>query len=482
MRELFIGFYFFLLFFVAFYGIQIYWLVFLYLRHRNRPHLKPPDNLARPMITVQLPVYNEKAVVVRLIHAVTRFNWPTDRFEIQVLDDSDDVTTSLIEQEVDRLQHEGIPIHHIRRPNRDGFKAGALANGMATAHGEFIAIFDADNLPHPDFLKQLMPYFRDTSVGLVQARWGFLNRNASLLCRAQALFLDAHFYIEQMARSRGNLPMNFNGTAGIWRREVIDKAGGWQFDTLTEDLDLSYRAQMAGYRFLFIDDVEVPTELPSSIRAFKIQQHRWARGAMETGLKLLPTIWRSSLPLRSKIAASFHLTQKSVAVALLLLSIMLMPALYLRMEGGAWKLLLVDLPIFLAGAGSMSLFYGLAYRRGCTDKSGCSRLILPLLTSLGIGLSVNNTFALIGALFGRSRHFVRTPKSGQTESDRIGLPANYKVPFDHSVWVETLLAVYAVCAVGCAVDAGLLASVPFLLTFAFGYSYYSVVSIKERHA
>lgn len=481
MRELFIGFYFFLLFFVACYGIQIHWLVILYLRHRNRPHLKPVDNLARPMITVQLPVYNERAVVVRLIQAVARFDWPIDKIEIQVLDDSDDETTSLIEQEVARLRREGIRIDHIRRTGRAGYKAGALENGLATARGEFIAVFDADNLPHADFIKQLMPYFNDPAVGLVQARWGFLNRYTSLLCRAQALFLDAHFYIEQMARSRGNLPMNFNGTAGIWRRVAIEDAGGWQFDTLTEDLDLSYRAQLAGYRFLFIDDVEVPTELPTSIRAFKTQQHRWAQGAMETGLKLLPTIWRSSLPLRSKVASSFHLTQKSVAVALMFLSIMLVPALYLRMEGGAWKLLVIDLPMFLAGVGSMSLFYGLAYRRGCTEKSGWSKLILPLLTSLGIGLSVNNTFALFAALFGRSRHFVRTPKSGQTGSDRTGLPAEYTVSFDHTVWVETILAIYAICAVGCAVEAGLAASVPFLATFAFGYSYYSIVSIRERY-
>jgi cellulose synthase/poly-beta-1,6-N-acetylglucosamine synthase-like glycosyltransferase len=343
-------------------------------------------------------------------------------------------------------------------------------------------VFDADNLPHPDFLMKLMPYFNDTSVGLVQARWGFLNRDASLLCRAQALFLDAHFYVEQMARSRGNLPMNFNGTAGVWRREAIARGGGWEFDTLTEDLDLSYRAQMAGFRFLFIDDVEVPTELPSSIRAFKTQQHRWARGAIETGLKLLPTIWRSSMPLRSKVAATFHLTQKSVAVALMLLSIMLAPALYLRMEGGAWKLLVIDLPIFLAGTGSMSLFYGLAYRRGCARRSGWSKLILPLLTSLGIGLSVNNTLAILGALFGCSRHFVRTPKSGQTGIERTGLPDGYNVSFDHTIWIETLLAIYAIGAVGCAVDTGLVASIPFLLTFAFGYSYYAVVSIRERYA
>ncbi|MDH4034121.1 MAG: hypothetical protein OEV80_10015, partial [candidate division Zixibacteria bacterium] len=248
-----------------------------------------------------------------------------------------------------------------------------------------------------------------------------------------------------------------------------------------EDLDLSYRAQLAGYRFLFVDDVEVPTELPSSIRAFKTQQHRWARGAMETGLKLLPAIWRSQLPMRSKIASSFHLTQKSVAVALMLLSIMLVPALYFRIEGGAWKLLMIDLPIFLAGAGSMSIFYGLAYRRGSPAGNGWSKLILPLLTSLGIGLSVNNSLAIMGAVFGRRRHFVRTPKSGCREQDRTKLPAEYKVPFDHTVWVETMLAMYAVCAVGCAVDAGLAASVPFLLTFAFGYSYYSVVSIRELH-
>jgi hypothetical protein len=318
-------------------------------------------------------------------------------------------------------------------------------------------------------------------VGLVQARWSFLNRNESLLCQAQALFLDAHFYIEQAARSQGGLPMNFNGTAGVWRRCAIEAAGGWQFDTLTEDLDLSYRAQLAGYRLLFVDDIDVPTELPSSIRAFKTQQHRWARGAMETGLKLLPSILSSSMSRPMKLASAFHLTQKSVAPALLLLSLLLVPALYLRMEGGALKLLMIDLPIFLAGTGSMSVFYGLAYRRAKSERSH-GGLILPLLTSLGIGLSVNNSLAILAALVGRRRRFIRTPKSGHVGTGKTPLPHDYRIGFDHSVWAETLLATYALSAIGYAVFAGLLASLPFLITFAFGYSYYSVVSIKESYA
>jgi len=474
--------YFFLLFVIAFYGVHIYWLIWLYLRNRSAAESIEPLRGPLPRVTVQLPVYNERAVVVRLIRSAAKLAWPQELLEIQVLDDSDDSTSELAADEVARLRAEGYRIAHIRRTDRSGYKAGALAHGLQLSFGEFVAIFDADNLPRPDFLTKAMGHFADPQVGLVQARWSFLNRAESILCRAQALFLDSHFFVEQSARCRGGLFMNFNGTAGIWRRQAIESAGGWQADTLTEDLDLSFRAQMAGWRFVLAEEIDVPTELPGSIRAFKSQQFRWAKGAFETGLKLLPGILRSDLPRRIKIASFFHLTQKIVSLVVLLLSIMLIPALFFRMETGLFKVLALDLPIFLAATGSMSAFYGLAHKREQKDRSWRSSFLLPVLTSVGIGLAVNNASAIFSAVFSRRNQFVRTPKSGGTDHLAAATPSDYRVRFDYTGKIEGLLALYAIGAVACAISLDLYFSVPFLLTFAFGYIYFSLLSIKERYA
>jgi cellulose synthase/poly-beta-1,6-N-acetylglucosamine synthase-like glycosyltransferase len=415
-----------------------------------------------------------------LIRAVAAFDWPSDRLQIQILDDSTDNTSRIAREETTRLQGRGVWIEHIRRSDRTGFKAGALANGLATARGEFVAVFDADNLPRPDFLRKTLPYFSDSRIGLVQARWSFLNRGRSLLCRAQALFLDAHFYIEQAARSKGGLFLNFNGTAGVWRRRAIDTAGGWHHDTLTEDLDLSYRAQMAGWRLVFVEDVDVPTELPESIRSFKAQQFRWAKGAVETARKVLPGIFRSRLPLRIKLASFAHLTQKSVSIALLALSVLLVPALYIRLEGGLWKLFLIDLPIVVLGTGSMSLFYSLAYRRERASGSILDSLILPVLTSIGIALSVNNSLAVALAFTKRRREFIRTPKSGTSGGQRRGIPTDYMIPFDHSLRAEVFFALYALTAIVVALAVRLYPSVPYLVTFCAGFTFFSYLSIRER--
>ncbi|MBD3402853.1 glycosyltransferase [candidate division GN15 bacterium] len=481
MRDLFLVGYFFLLFYIAFYGAHLYWLIRLYLKHRHERYPTPPPADKLPVVTVQLPIYNERYVVTRLIRSITAFDWPKDRLEIQVLDDSDDDTSTRAADEVARWQAEGFDIHHIRRSHRTGFKAGALADGMTSARGEFVAIFDADNVPHPDFLNKTIPHFQNDRIGLVQARWSFLNRDESLLCRAQALFLDSHFYIEQAARSRGGLFMNFNGTAGVWRAAAITEAGGWQSDTLTEDLDLSYRAQMAGWRMRFLEDVEVPTELPSSIRAFKAQQFRWTKGAIETGRKVLGKLIRSDQPVRIKLASCWHLTQKTIALALLLLSIMLVPALYIRAEGGMLKLLLIDLPIFLLGTGSMSLFYSLAYRRSKQAGTAITNLVLPVLTSIGIALSVNNSLAIIAALTGRHKSFVRTPKTGTTGRLALSLSSDYRVPFDLSVRAELFFACYAFGAILLAMVTGLYMSVPYLTTFAVGFTFFSYLSLRERY-
>ncbi|MFQ5499883.1 MAG: glycosyltransferase family 2 protein [Candidatus Zixiibacteriota bacterium] len=480
MKSAFIMFYFSLLGFVVLYGVNTYWLITIYLKHRKKPDEAPDGPLARsqfPQVTIQLPVYDEMRVAVRLIEAARQLDWPAEQLEIQVLDDSTDITSDLIRGHIESVSDPRIAYLH--RSDRQGYKAGALAAGLKVASGEFIAVFDADNLPHPDFLRRALLPFNDESVGLVQTRWGFLNRDESLLCRAQALFLDAHFLIEQFARYRGGMLFNFNGTAGIWRRRAIADAGGWQFDTLTEDLDLSLRAQLAGWRFAYLNRYTVPTELPNSIAAFKSQQYRWAKGAVQTGLKLLPTILRHHLPLRAKVGAVFHVYSKALSLALLLLAVLLIPALYIRLESGMQKLLLIDFPIFIVGTGSVTLFYSLAHRAGGGKRSLKQMLTLPMLTSLGIALAVNNCRALLSALLGRHSSFVRTPKSGSTDSKYLSLPRAYNIGGDITLWIEIFLACYSFVALVLAFEQGLYFTVPFMATFFIGYYYFSYRGLRD---
>jgi cellulose synthase/poly-beta-1,6-N-acetylglucosamine synthase-like glycosyltransferase len=480
LKTLFLTFYFFLLFYIALYGVHLYWLIFLYWKHRREVIVRKCSGPDYPIVTVQLPIYNERLVARRLVQAVAAFDWPKDRLEIQILDDSTDDTTDILAQEVARLRACGYSINHLRREIRNGYKAGALQDGLRRSRGEYIAIFDADNIPRPDFLKETVSCFTSPDLALVQARWGFLNRGTSLLCRAQALFLDAHFFIEQSARSRGGLCMNFNGTAGVWRKQAIIDAGGWRFDTLTEDLDLSYRVQMRGWRMILADDVVVPTELPAAIRSFKSQQYRWARGAIETARLILPCLHASQLSARQKIAATFHLTQKTVSVALLLLSLLLIPALFLRTEGGMIRLLFLDIPIFLAGTGSMSIFYGLAYGHVRIRRSVRDILVLSTLTSVGIALSLNNALAVLFGLFSRSRVFIRTPKSGAIGVDQMAIPQDYRLAFDHTILGEFGLALYSTAAILAALIMKIFFSIPFLMTFAFGFAYFAWLSYHER--
>ncbi len=481
MRSEFLVFYFSLLGLLCLFGIHLYWLLILYRRHhRTKP--EKPELTSRPYVTVQLPLYNEKRVARRLIEAVANFQWPQDKLEIQVLDDSTDETTELAGEVIAELCARGHDVKLIHRDCRDEYKAGALANGLKTASGEFVAVFDADNIPPRDFLIESLPYFADKTIGMVQARWDFVNRNQSLLCRAQALFLDSHFGIEQLARSRGGLLLNFNGSAGIWRTKAIVESGGWSGKTLTEDLELSFRAQLAGWRFIYLDDLLVPTELPASVHGFRAQQYRWAKGAVETALIMLPTIWRSMIPLRQKIAASMHLTHKFINLVMVALAVTLVPALYLRLEGGIEKLFLIDLPIFLLGAGSMSLFYGVSFRRMNKNPRLRDMLILPFLTSLGVALAVNNTRAVLSALMRRRSEFIRTPKTGvdkEAVESNEALPSAYRLPRDGSVHIEAALALYATFSVAAALSLHLYFTAPFLATFAVGYSYLSVLNYRE---
>lgn len=368
-----------------------------------------------PMVTVQLPIRNEADVVEDLLDAVAALDWPADLLHIQVLDDSDDETVELVARKAAALREQGVHIEHVCRPQRTGFKAGALQHGLHTAPGELIAILDADFRPRADFLRRTVPHLlAEPGLGLVQARWGHLNRGASLFTRAQAFHLDAHFTIEQRARSHAPLLMGFNGTAGVWRRQAIEAAGGWSADSLTEDLDLSFRAQLAGWRVRYLDDVEAPAELPEDVRAIRTQQHRWMKGGAQVARKLLGPLWRSSTPVLGKLQGSVHLLGGTVflaVVVLLLLSPLLGPLGSRVPTLATWTLpALIGLQCALA---VLVLFYGTTCVRRAGGR-GVVRMLsdfVPFL-SLSTGLALHNSAAVIDGWVGGDSPFVRTPKRG----------------------------------------------------------------------
>lgn len=462
---------------LALYGVHRSVLLWLYLRHRRRQVLPAPP-AEWPTVTVQLPLYNEKYVARRLIDAVCRLDYPRHLLEIQVLDDSTDDTRERVARRVAHHRRRGINIHHLHREDRSGYKAGALAAGLAQAQGKLVAVFDADFVPAPDFLKATVPSFQDSQVGMVQARWEHLNRGYSLLTRIQAILLDGHFLIEHTARQRSGCFFNFNGTAGIWRRRAIEEAGGWQHDTLTEDLDLSYRAQLAGWKFLYLPQVAVPSELPVDIDGFKSQQHRWAKGSVQTGRKLLARVLRAPLPWRVKSEAVVHLTNNGAYPLMLLLSLLVFPAMYLRRGDPFNTLLWVDLPLFLAATGSVLLFYSVSQAvRG--DGSWRRLCYLPLLLGVGIGLSVNNSRAVLGGLVQRGGVFYRTPKySIQDHGRQKTRPRGYRAVRSLSWWLEGLVFAYLACCCWAACSFGMWLSLPFLLLFLQGYGYMFWLSLQ----
>ncbi len=418
-----------------------------------RARVEPPTAPVRARVTVQLPIFNERFVVERLLRTTAELDW--DDLEIQVLDDSTDETRHIAARVVRELRSQGVEIVHLHRRDRGGFKAGALEAGLATATGEFVAIFDADFLPQPDFLRRAMPCFR-ADTGMVQARWGHLNRDESWLTRLQAILLDGHFVIEHAARHASGRWFNFNGTAGIWRREAIEDAGGWQHDTLTEDLDLSYRAQLRGWSFVFLPDLVVPAELPSSTDAFLAQQHRWAKGSIQTARKLLPRLLRASVPARLKLEATAHLAA-NLAYPLVLLLAVLTPLVGLSRDrlGVSW-LGGLDLAVFLLATASVAAFYGISQR-----KQGRAAWGVPMTLALGIGLAWRQSLAVLEALLGRPSPFVRTPKgasSGQTYAaearNRVG---------------ELALFSWQALGIGLSLASGQWASLPLQLLFLVGF-------------
>src|SRR5688500_682720 len=437
-----LGLYFLTLVILAVFGLHRYIMVFLYFRHRDRRAVPLPLPAKLPRVTVQLPLYNEMYVVDRLLESVARIQYPRELLEVQVLDDSNDETVEIAKAAVDRHRENGLDIVYIHRDDRSGYKAGALGAGLEVAKGEFILIFDADFVAPPDILEKAIGQFSDPKVGMVQVRWGHLNRDYSLLTQVQSILLDGHFILEHGGRNRAGRFFNFNGTAGIWRREAIVDGGGWQHDTLTEDLDLSYRTQMKGWRFVFLQDVISPAEIPVEMNSFKSQQHRWAKGSIQTCKKLLPKILASSLPLPIKIEATFHLTANFAYPLMILLSLLMFPAMVIRYNMGFYEMLIVDVPLFIGATMSVCSFY-LTSQREIFEKEWKSRVkYLPAVLSAGIGLSVNNAKAVLEALVGHQSEFTRTSKYRVEAQGDDWRHKRYKCSVNFVPFIEIWLGAY----------------------------------------
>ncbi len=452
--------------------------------HRKYGHKNPvPDSEFKPdkLVTIQLPLYNEMYVIERLIDAVCEIDYPKDKMEIQVLDDSTDETTAIVAKVVEEKKKLGFDISHIRRGSREGFKAGALKEGMKIAKGEYIAIFDADFIPQKEFLKKTLSYFTDDKVGMVQSRWEHLNGDYSIITKAQALALDGHFVIEQTVRNKSGFFINFNGTGGVWRKKCIEDAGNWHADTLTEDLDLSYRAQLIGWRFVFLKDFTSPAELPSEINALKAQQFRWTKGAVETAKKILPLVWKSKVPLRVKLQSTFHLTNNLVFPFILLAAILNVPLIFIK-NSGAHELYFAMMSLFVLAFVSSFLFYLYSQKDIHTDWR--KRIVLfPLFMAGSMGLAVNNSRAVFEGLMNRKSEFVRTPKFKQ-ESDKDTFVGNKYLnkKLGLSVFVEAVLAVYCFIGVLSSIYFMELASIPFQVLFTMGFSFIAYTSIKHAYA
>jgi cellulose synthase/poly-beta-1,6-N-acetylglucosamine synthase-like glycosyltransferase len=453
-------------------------IVYLFLRHRHRT----PKPLSRfdelPQVTVQLPIFNEYYVVERLMKSVSELDYPRDRLQIQVLDDSTDDTRKLTQDLTADLKRRGFDVELRQRTDRTGFKAGALEAGLATCKGEFILILDADFIPHRDLLKETIHYLTDPGIGMIQTRWGHINRTYSLLTRIQAMFLDGHLLLEQTARSRSGRFFNFNGTAGLWRRCCIEEAGGWQHDTLTEDLDLSYRAQIRGWRFVFLSDLVTPAELPADMNGFKSQQHRWTKGSIQTCKKMLPVIWRSPLSFFIKLEATLHLTSNFTYLLLAFLCVLLHPSLG-NYGAGPWRMWLIDLPIFFAASVSVVIFYVCAQRELHPKSWKREMLFMPVLIALGIGLSLNNARAVLEAVFNKQSGFTRTPKYGIEGKSQSWRSSKYRSIRNLLPVLELGFAFYFSYFVFTCLAEGNYFSVPFLLLFQLGFFYVALSSLSQ---
>ena len=467
----------FLLIVLTFYAFHAYLMIFLYKRRKKQP-LAAIIPSEWPKVTVQLPIFNEQYVVERLIHSVCRLDYPLDKLEIQILDDSTDETRTIVSNVAADYLKKGYDIQYLHRTDRNGFKAGALKKGLESAKGEFVAIFDADFLPQPDFLKKMIPYFSSKNVGVVQARWGHLNGNMSLLTKSQTIGLDAHFVIEHSARNANNIFINFNGTAGIWRKETILDAGNWQDDTLTEDIDISYRAQLAGWKFVYVNDVVCPAEVPAEVNGLKTQQYRWAKGAIQTAIKLLPKVWKNrNLSTLMKFEATIHLTNHLVFPVLLLLAFLIFPILVVRMNCPDTNTFFMIISLFTINAFSYPLFYVYAQKEIYPDWKR-RVLFMPILMAGAIGLAVINSRAVVSAVLGRKSKFTRTPKYNLADNNlKSWRGKDYRIKFGATALIELLLFLYISASLFYAFQNIQYLAIPFILFYWFGFAFISSLSL-----
>jgi len=481
MKSIIVGLYLFVLVILSVYGLHRFFLIYLYYCFRNKPPLPQSRFSKLPPVTVQLPLYNELYVVRRLLKTVTRLSYPQELLEIQVLDDSTDETQIVAQRLVSFYQQKGFNIKYYHRNSREGFKAGALQYGLNKAQGEFILILDADFIPPPKLLEDTIHYFTDPKVGLVQARWGHLNKDYSLFTKIQSILLDGHLGVEQTARSRSGRFITFNGTAGIFRKKCIEDTGGWQGDTLTEDLDLSYRAQIKGWKFIYLRDIEVPAELPVEVASFKLQQYRWTKGTTQNMLKLLPRVFQAKLPLKVKIEAFFHLTSNLSYLMMTVLSILLLPAILWEKEinlAHPWRTLAIDGPIFIAATCSVVCFYLIAQKE-LYGEALKSLKYLPLIMALGIGLSLHNSKAIIEALNKKNSSFQRTPKYDITgkKGDWKGKKYNSSIP--SIFYLELLFGIYYIVASIIFIQEKMFTALPFLMLYIGGYLFVSLATYLQ---
>lgn len=459
------------------FGVHKYFLLVLYWRYRKNVY-RPPELKKLPVVTVQLPIFNEKYVIGRLLDAVCNMDYPKELMEIQVLDDSTDETQNIAESLVEKYKRQGLNIAYLHRKNRHGFKAGALDKGLEIAKGNLLAIFDADFVPKVDFLRKTVGYFQDKDIGMVQTRWGHINRHYSLLTRIQSIFLDGHFVIEHVARNRSGRFFNFNGTAGVWRKEAIIEAGGWQHDTLTEDLDLSYRSQLKGWRFVYVEDVVAPAELPVEVNAYKSQQHRWAKGSVQTAKKLLPRIWKSKIPFYIKLEASMHLFSNFTYLFMTIPSMLMPVILHVQLSRGWDWMVYVYLFVFFTASLSVLIYYFVSQLAG--NKNWKEEVAyLPALMSIGIGLSINNARAVMEGIFNHQTEFKRTPKYQIEKKKDSWVKKKYRADFTLQPFLELALGCYFILSFLDLMSEGLLVSIPFFLMFQFGFLYLGLMSLLQ---
>ncbi len=477
------------------YGIHLYVMLYLYIKYKNKCisslEKKPLDlksvNIEKlPDITLQLPIYNEYYVIDRLLESVTKIKWPKEKLHIQVLDDSTDETVQKVNQLVDFYKKNGYDIEHIHRTNREGHKAGALKEGLKTAKGEFIAIFDADFIPNPDIFLKIIPYFEDPEIGMIQTRWGHINKDYSLLTYAQSFGIDGHFIIEQVARNGSGLWMNFNGTAGIWRKQCILDAGNWQSDTLTEDFDLSYRAELAGWKFRYFQDIENPAELPATIQAFKSQQFRWCKGSIQTAVKLIPRIIKANLPLKVKLEAIIHLTNYSVHPLMVLNIILTLPLVLIdKWSSFTYKDFTTEMLFFFAFTLSISTFAPTVfylYSQKELYKEWINKIIyMPILMMLGTGISISNTKAFLEALSGKISTFQRTPKYRiESKKDKVFLKNKYIQKIDDLIIIEFLFFLYCLITAYYSYVNKKYLIIPFMIIYSAGFFYVIYLNIIQN--